>query len=227
MKDMNHPTALLIQRFIDQELSPEERVAFIARVGRDEALRRRVLALETMALETRRLPRPIVPSRFTADVIARLDGERTAWTSFVQRLFAPRTLQWNLATGVAAACVLVAAVAAAAAGLGRGSAPMPPVATAAAPTVLVRLVVLQPQARTVEVAGDFNGWEPARTPLEQTAGGAWTVTLPLEPGRYEYMFVVDGHEWVVDPFAMEQTDDGFGSRNAVLDVRPLSPRSSS
>ena len=59
-----------------------------------------------------------------------------------------------------------------------------------------------------------------RTPLEQTSGGAWTVTIPLQPGRYEYMFVVDGKEWIADPFAVEQSDDGFGSRNAVLDVRP-------
>jgi len=46
------------------------------------------------------------------------------------------------------------------------------------------------------------------------------VTIPLKPGRYEYMFVVDGQQWIPDPFAAEQTDDGFGSRNAVLEVRP-------
>jgi hypothetical protein len=34
------------------------------------------------------------------------------------------------------------------------------------------------------------------------------------------MFVVNGEQWVADPFAVEQIDDGFGSRNAVLDVRP-------
>jgi 1,4-alpha-glucan branching enzyme len=86
--------------------------------------------------------------------------------------------------------------------------------------VLVRLVVLQPSARTVQVAGDFNGWNPAHTSLEQISDGAWAVTIPLKPGRYEYMFVVDGKQWVVDPFAAEQNEDGFGSRNAVLDVRP-------
>ena len=50
--------------------------------------------------------------------------------------------------------------------------------------------------------------------------GAWSVTIPLKPGRYAYMFVVDGRQWVADPFASEQKDDGFGSRNAVVDVRP-------
>ena len=35
------------------------------------------------------------------------------------------------------------------------------------------------------------------------------------------MFVLDGQQWIGDPFAAEQNDDGFGSRNAVLEVRPL------
>ena len=81
--------------------------------------------------------------------------------------------------------------------------------------------MLEPGARTVGVAGDFNGWDPVQTLLEPSASGAWTVTLPLEPGRYEYMFVVDGTQWIADPFAAEQQDDGFGSRNAVLDVRSV------
>jgi hypothetical protein len=223
---MSDANDLLVQRFVDQDLSAEERVNLIARLGRDEPLRRRVLAFETMALESRRLPRPIVPEDFSANVVARIAGDRSPW-AFVQRLLAPRTLQWNMASAFAAACLLVIAASAAFVAMRRPGAPTPAAAAGTAPTVLVRLVVLQPQARTVEVAGDFNGWDPARTPLEQTAGGAWTVTLPLEPGRYKYMFVVDGHEWVVDPFAVEQADDGFGSRNAVLDVRPASPRASS
>jgi 1,4-alpha-glucan branching enzyme len=81
-------------------------------------------------------------------------------------------------------------------------------------------VVVQPGATTVQAAGDFNGWDPSRTPLEPAANGAWTATIPLRPGRYEYMFVVDGREWVVDPFAVEHSDDGFGARNAVLEVQP-------
>jgi 1,4-alpha-glucan branching enzyme len=92
--------------------------------------------------------------------------------------------------------------------------------SAPAPRVLVRLVVLQPEATSVAVAGDFNAWTPARTPLERLTNDAWAVTIPLEPGRYEYMLVVNGTEWIADPLASEHSDDGFGSRNAVLDVRP-------
>jgi hypothetical protein len=134
---------------------------------------------------------------------------------------------WNLASASAFAALLLFAVAGGFVGgrsldlARRGASPAAAGAPAAEPTVLVRLVVLQPGARTVEVAGDFNEWNPGRTPLEQITGGAWTVTLPLKPGRYEYQFVVDGQQWIADPLAVEHSDDGFGSRNAVLDVRAI------
>jgi 1,4-alpha-glucan branching enzyme len=101
-----------------------------------------------------------------------------------------------------------------------GSAVESPAVTSAGTQVLVRLVVVHPGARMVHAAGDFNGWNPAQTPLEELPNGAWAVTIPLQPGRYEYMFVVNGDQWIADPFAAEESDDGFGSRNAVLDVRP-------
>ena len=230
----------LVQRFIDQELSSEERVRFITRLGRDEGLRQRAIELEQLVLDVSRLPRPAVPDRFVADVMART--KLTAPASAVrparlrvlralgETLWAPRDLRWNLAS--AFACLALLIVGSVAAGrLVFSPAPFPSqtgaagaaVSAGAAPSaVLVRLVVLQPGARTVQVAGDFNGWNPARTSLEQISNGAWAITIPLEPGRYEYMFVVDGHQWIADPFAAEQNDDGFGSRNAVLDVRPQS-----
>jgi hypothetical protein len=42
--------------------------------------------------------------------------------------------------------------------------------------------------------------------------------LPVKPGRYHYMYVVDGREWVADPLATETSLDGFGGQNSVLDV---------
>jgi hypothetical protein len=169
-----------------------------------------------------------VPDRFVEQVMDRIEPAPAAWRRFLSGLWQPHTVRWNFAGALAAAAVLLVIAG------GVVSRPSvvprpagPPVAAALAGTapVLVRLVVLQPDAQTVDVAGDFNGWDPDRTPLEQTANGAWTVTIPLQPGTYEYMFVVDGTRWVGDPFAVEQTDDGFGSRNAVLDVRPATEAS--
>jgi negative regulator of sigma E activity len=221
----------LIQRFVDQELPAEERVRFIARLGHDAVLRQQVLELEELLLDTSRLTQPAVPNDFVAGVMARIEAVPMSqpvlplWQRLVGALLAPRVLQWNLASAGAVACVALAAVVwtGKASLQPSGNAPSTsPVAVAAPPgatTVLVRFVVLRPGAASVQVAGDFNGWNPAQTSLAPAANGAWTVTLPLAPGRYEYMFVVDGQEWIVDPFALEQADDGFGSKNAVIDVR--------
>jgi anti-sigma factor RsiW len=219
---------LLMQRFVDQELSAEERVQLLVRLGRDEDLRQRVIALERLSLAVSQLPRPLVPEGFVAAVLQQTAAPRPSlWQRVVSELRTPRVFQWNLAGAAVAAGLMLFIGGGLVMGLREvQSMPSPVVATAPPVTpamparVLVRLVVVHPGARMVQAAGDFNGWNPSQTPLEPTSNGAWTVTIPLEPGRYEYQFVVDGEQWIADPFAVEQNDDGFGSRNAVLDVRP-------
>jgi len=230
-------TEHLVQRFIDQELTGEERVTLLVRLAREQALREQLLDVERLMLRASRLPRPEVPREFVARVMDDIEPKASLpqpastkasdGPGLMGRLWQPHTLRWNVAGAlVAAGVVLLAVGAIVARPIGTTAGPDSTTATSAAAAasdpapVLVRLVVLHPDARTVDLAGDFNGWDPARTPLEQTATGAWTVTIPLEPGRYEYMFVVDGMQWIGDPFAVEHADDGFGSRNAVLDVRP-------
>jgi hypothetical protein len=220
--DPSSGSELLVQRFIDQELSGEERIELLVQLGRDQALRERLIELERLMLDVADLPRPAVTHDFVARVMERTADKPSAWHRAIDALWTPHTFRWNLAGATALAALLVAGALAGRSVMVTPASTPPPVAAApAGPSpVLVRLVVLQPDAMSVALAGDFNGWDPMRTPLEQTSTGAWTVTIPLEPGRYEYMFVVDGKEWIADPFAVEQSDDGFGSRNAVLDVRP-------
>lgn len=87
------------------------------------------------------------------------------------------------------------------------------------PPSAIRFVFVAPDARTVTVAGDFNGWEPARTPLAREAsGGLWTVELSLAPGRYTYSFVVDGRTFVADPAAPRSVGDDFGTPTSVVTV---------
>ena len=75
------------------------------------------------------------------------------------------------------------------------------------------------KAHTVAIAGDFNGWNPQANILEDSDGdGIWTGTLKLEPGRYEYMFVLDGEKWFPDPNALRYVKDGFGNKNAILEI---------
>jgi hypothetical protein len=152
------------------------------------------------------------------------------WDRLWAAVITPRTLEWNLVGAMAMACVAVVAVTAVIELMPERIVEVPvanvPAQTIAAnaerePTVFVRLVLLQPGARSVSVAGDFNGWNPAQTPLERSDGGMWTATLPLKPGRYQYMFVIDGKQWIADPLATEEATDGFGAQNAVLDVTTL------
>ena len=75
------------------------------------------------------------------------------------------------------------------------------------------------KAHTVAIAGDFNGWNPQANILEDPDGDdIWTATLNLEPGRYEYMFVLDGEKWFPDPNALRYVKDGFGNKNAILEI---------
>ena len=57
-----------------------------------------------------------------------------------------------------------------------------------------------PRAKRVLLAGDFNQWQPETLPLRKGKDGVWETLLPLPPGRYSYLFSVDG-AWVVDPRA--------------------------
>ena len=56
-----------------------------------------------------------------------------------------------------------------------------------------------PYAASVSLAGDFNNWSMDSTPLKRDDEGVWSVIVDLEPGDYEYKFVVNGSEWIADP----------------------------
>lgn len=74
-----------------------------------------------------------------------------------------------------------------------------------------------PLATAVFVAGSFNDWKPDVHVLTQTALGNWQIELPLAPGRYEYLFVVDGN-WTPDPLARESVPNPHGGFNSVVQV---------
>jgi hypothetical protein len=86
------------------------------------------------------------------------------------------------------------------------------------------LTFFAPEAREVNVAGNFNGWRPDATPLKNTGAGEWVVRLMLRSGQYEYRFVVDGR-WSEDPGASQRVANPYGGFNSVLMV-PLAVRTS-
>lgn len=202
-----------LQRWLDGELTHEEALAFLADLSEDE--RREAEALATLCGEAAHLPRPTPSPDFAARVMVRVRSRpaprRGVWTW----LRAPRLSPLGALAGAAAAAGLAFALATA-------RTPAPPTTAAADAdgpgAVRARLVLRAPEARAVAVAADFNGWDPAASRMRRGEGGVWILEVPLQPGRrYQYMFVVDGR-FVTDPNAPASVDDGFGGRNAVLEL---------
>lgn len=94
-------------------------------------------------------------------------------------------------------------------------APTPPKPAASASFISLELV--KPDAKHVYVAGSFNEWKPERAPLMAAGNGRWVGNLNVKPGRYEYLFVVDG-QWLPDPNAKETVQNPFGGKNSVMTV---------
>ena len=55
-----------------------------------------------------------------------------------------------------------------------------------------------PPGETVTVAGSFNRWDPFMYELKETGPGRYTLSLPLPPGTYQYVFFHRG-ERRLDP----------------------------
>ena len=49
-----------------------------------------------------------------------------------------------------------------------------------------------PQAESVYLMGDFNGWSPSSLPMERRVDGWWFLQVALSHGAHQYQFVVDG-----------------------------------
>lgn len=91
------------------------------------------------------------------------------------------------------------------------------------------------EATKIFLAGTFNNWDPQANLMERTPDGAWRIDLELEPGRYEYKFVVDG-QWCCEPAREDAAGcpqcvrdgnemkcpdcvpNGFGTMNRVIEV---------
>ncbi len=176
---------------------------------------------EGLIHELRQLSRVTPPAALVAKVM--LEVERPAPFRLWNWLCRPRALELRLSP-------LASLVALALLGVGvwavrdKGAAPTvtsaqsptPAAAPSDAEVVLVRFVLATQGAKTVAVAGDFNGWDPQATPLQmQPQNDVFAVTLPLRKGQaYQYMFWVDG-QWIPDPSA-ELRPDGFGQQNSLL-----------
>ena len=175
-------------------------------------------------------PLPMVRAEAKVRLLVAVAAERAR---DAERMRRPRGARWWMLGGLGAALAAGAAgmvlrdgapastasmAARAAAG---GESPARLVANSPAAAVnaplQVRLVLRAPTAGRVQVAGDFNGWNPHDAPMvRDTASGLWSVWLTVAPGRHVYAFVVDDSLWVRDPRAPMARDADFGRPGSVL-----------
>lgn len=77
-----------------------------------------------------------------------------------------------------------------------------------------------PDANSVCIVGDFNGWNIYANPMKRLKKGDFTITLDLEPGKeYQFRYLVDGSTWENDWNADKYVKSPFGdSDNSVIVV---------
>jgi len=75
-----------------------------------------------------------------------------------------------------------------------------------------------PSATVVTLVGDFNKWDLKARPLKRDAGRLWKVTVRLEPGIYQYKFVVNGERWEEDPLNLHRVLNEHGTFNSIRRV---------
>ena len=188
----------------------------------------RLLARVAAELRRPRAPRPGFDERVMAAVRAPhppVPARAWAW------LREPRALALSpLGGGGLALAAVVAGLAIGGVTMWRAlrSAPGPALAGSAAAgagagggtpaRAIVTFVLVAPGARSVALAGDFDGWDRTRLMMRRGAPGLWTLDVLLAPGRYQYAFVVDGDRFVADPAAPPAVGDDFGQPTSVVTV---------
>jgi hypothetical protein len=223
----------LIERYLDGELSEEEARALREAIAGDPEVDAELREWERM-LGAAADAETGAPSTDFTDRVMRAAGRGRRFRLRAPRLFAP---SWRTGLAWAATVIVTFALGAMTGRIGDRTIPEPggtreagaPAAQGHALTAsdlpdrtemrVVRLVYAprDPSVREVEVTGTFNDWD-ARGIALRRKDGVWTAVLVLPRGTYEYMFVENGTRWVTDPLALETRDDGFGNRNAVLDL---------
>ena len=74
------------------------------------------------------------------------------------------------------------------------------------------------EASLVVLTGTFNNWHQSQL-LFAREGDGWVCRVDLDPGVYQYKFVVDG-DWLLDPSNPDTAEDEAGNVNNVIEVKP-------
>lgn len=216
-----------IQKYLDGDLSDEEALAFTRALESDPKLDTELRAFEhILALAAEDMKRE--PSLgFTNRVMTQIEHSqspaRQRWGFRLGLFDGARSWTPRLAWAAGLAAVFMIGYMSAQRGVIVPSVDTPSASRGDGATESLRMAQLiyvpeNPGVHNVAVAGTFNDWNPEATTMVKR-GEVWVVQMLLPADTYEYMFVEDGQRWVTDPLAAQARDDGFGRKNAVLDLK--------
>ena len=213
-------TKKLLQLYIEDALTFGEKQLVEQHLEECSACRTELKSLSATVKLIKSLPEVSTPSNFTENLMAKISREeiqiRSSWMDRLKRQVSIPQLSFRLG-GAAAITAIFVFLAFTFLFNFSGLPGQPSQNEAVAQQVEVTFTISGINANQIAVAGDFNSWNTSANQLEEPDGdGIWTGKMQLEPGRYEYMLVVDDGKWVTDPNAKVYADDGFGSKNAVL-----------
>jgi len=81
----------------------------------------------------------------------------------------------------------------------------------------INFICNAPQAQSVSLVGDFNGWNPAAHRMKQMPDKAWLITVELKHGHHRYAFLIDG-ALTIDPRGLGITRNDKGERVSLVPV---------
>lgn len=226
-----------LRQFLDGELRPEQERNVLNLIAEDDEMRELLRFNRVMSDSLSNdfnAESFTVPEGFTDNVmseIAQLEEttvKEQSWFEVVKQklgvLFTPREFSFRPATMFAVpALILIIFV-----GIFRSvplqvdesskyAAGTQVVSAEESEEVWIRFVYIDDEASQIAVAGNFSDWEPIELGSREMGGKTvWTGLVPVERGEHRYMFVRNGEEWISDPLAEIQRDDGFGNKNAVI-----------
>lgn len=235
----------LLQQYLQGDLSPEEEKEALHVIAEDRELREMLRfeqsLTDALSREAISYSTEAVPGGFSDRVMHRIEQqqqeeENTAFEGIFQRLetwyqqlWVPQQVQWRPAYSFVLALLVIISLSypvfltqlheespQQAVNLTEMDSSVQQV-SANAGEVMLRFIYIDENANSIAVAGDFSDWEPIELTKQNINGEQiWTGLVTLSRGEHSYMFLKDGSQWLTDPLAPVQRDDGFGNKNAVI-----------
>lgn len=76
-----------------------------------------------------------------------------------------------------------------------------------------------PDAHLVSIAGDFNNWDPSRSPMKKLKNGSYQISLTLPRDReYRFRYLIDNSRWENDWKADKYAPNAFGCDDSIVVV---------